>query len=250
MEITSAQKIESLTEQIGILPFFKNSIEGFSIEEHTPEDFWFNDEVDGPWEWKGPIISNFRCVYGKFFNKKAGYISLSHFAKLAVHRRQMYQLAHFTALEQKIYDTIRQHEAIRSDALKELLGFGPKKRCTKSANPIDNLIDISPKNKKKKSDESVDTALVRLQMGTWIVCADFEYLYTKEGKRYGWGKAVYTTPEILYGEDLLSSYAHNDADKVYYEFCKEVSLHTNLLTNVPCTAQDIAKLMGELRGKK
>jgi hypothetical protein len=33
-----------------------------------------------------------------------------------------------------------------------------------------------------------------------IFVADFEYNYTRDGTRYGWGKARYTTPELMYGD--------------------------------------------------
>lgn len=26
------------------------------MEEHTPPELWFVDGVEGPWEWKGPVI--------------------------------------------------------------------------------------------------------------------------------------------------------------------------------------------------
>lgn len=230
MEITSPEKIEWLTEQIGILPFFTNPIEGFSIEEHTPEDFWFNKEKDGPWEWKGPIIANFKCAYGKFFDKKAGYIRLDLLALLSVFRRAMYQKENFTPLEQNIYNAITQHEALRSDVLKDMLGLGSKKRPSKSHNPIDNLTDIPILHKsKEKKSESIDTAITQLQMGTWIVCADFEYSYTKEGKRYGWGKAVYTTPEALYGEELMKRFSDLTATEARQMFCETIAKKLEIL---------------------
>lgn len=45
-------------KKYGILPFFVNKIDGFSIEEHTIDDLWWNG-ADGwkVWEWKGPIIN-------------------------------------------------------------------------------------------------------------------------------------------------------------------------------------------------
>ena len=61
--ITSQEKLEELIQEWGFLPFFLNRIEGFSIEEHTPKELWFTDEqMAGPWEWKGPIISNWQCL--------------------------------------------------------------------------------------------------------------------------------------------------------------------------------------------
>lgn len=35
--IQSQQQMENLALERGFLPFFRNSVEGFSIEEHTPE---------------------------------------------------------------------------------------------------------------------------------------------------------------------------------------------------------------------
>jgi len=46
-----------------------NEIPGFSIEELCPPELWFADDVDGPWEWKGPVARSGKCLYGKLFNK-------------------------------------------------------------------------------------------------------------------------------------------------------------------------------------
>lgn len=42
----------------------------------------------------------------------------------------------------------------------------------------------------------------RLQMGGHMLIADFEYKYTAQGKRYGWGVALYSTPEIWFERDF------------------------------------------------
>ncbi|MCD7829719.1 MAG: hypothetical protein LUG58_04705, partial [Clostridiales bacterium] len=57
-------------QRIGILPLFQNSLPGFSAEEHAAPTAWFSDEP-GVWEWKGPVIREAGCAYGKFFEKKA-----------------------------------------------------------------------------------------------------------------------------------------------------------------------------------
>lgn len=40
----------------GIIPFFANTIKGYSIEELTAPQFWFdadeNEDELGPWDWK------------------------------------------------------------------------------------------------------------------------------------------------------------------------------------------------------
>ena len=48
------------------LPFFANSVEGFSVEEHIDRRLWFTGQ-EGPWEWKGPLIREYGFAYGKFF---------------------------------------------------------------------------------------------------------------------------------------------------------------------------------------
>jgi hypothetical protein len=48
-----------------------------------------------------------------------------------------------------------------------------------------------------------ETIITRLQMSLRFVVADFEYNYDREGKRYGWGVARYTTPELMYGEEMF-----------------------------------------------
>ena len=54
-QLHSADGLIAAVEQYGFLPFFRNEIHGFSIEELCPPELWFADDVDGPWEWKGPL---------------------------------------------------------------------------------------------------------------------------------------------------------------------------------------------------
>lgn len=42
-------------EAYGFLPYFCNSLPGFSIEEHVDPKAWFTDDA-GVWKWKGPVI--------------------------------------------------------------------------------------------------------------------------------------------------------------------------------------------------
>ena len=62
--------------RVGFLPLFKNEIPGFSLEERTVPEYWWSDdpEVD-PWKWREIIARSGRVAYGKFFNRKAGFIS-------------------------------------------------------------------------------------------------------------------------------------------------------------------------------
>ena len=87
--IRSKNDIIKAIEEFGFLPYFRNSVEGFSIEEHIKPEYWFGG-IEGAWEWKGPVIREMGCAYGKFFENKAVYVSREWFADLANYRRDGY----------------------------------------------------------------------------------------------------------------------------------------------------------------
>lgn len=176
----------------GFLPFFRCGIPGFSIEERTAPEYWFADGEDGPWEWKGPLIREGHCAYGKFFRKKAGYVSLEWLPHLMNYRRTCrYAKDEDTAaLDDVVLQTIASEGGVTVKDLRRLLGFvrGRGRRRP------DDLVDRQPELKL-----SLDPILTRLMMGLHIVIADFEYNIDRHGRPYGWGVARYTLPEVLYG---------------------------------------------------
>lgn len=208
-EIYQAEDLEAAVLERGFLPFFKNPIAGFSVEEMTPEELWFAENVDGPWEWKGPVVRGWKCAYGKLFHGKTGYVSLEWFPDLANYRRSRYRFEDAPideegrCREREVYETIVAHESLLSKEIKRLCGFQSSRK--KPADPLDILSVGRPR---RKSAESLDTALARLQMATLLVIADFEYPLDKHGQPYGWGLARYVTPEALYGPEILSPAAH------------------------------------------
>lgn len=189
-EIRSEKDLEKLVCEIGFLPFFAHEIPGFSIEECCPEHLWFAGDVDGPWEWKGPVARNKKCVYGKFFHGKAGYISLDWFPDFANYRRDGYDFdARFddalaSYKDKGIYDTIAENGSLLSKELKKLGNY------------------------RKGGNKGFDTVMTRLQMQTYVVIADFEYALDKAGHPYGWGVARYSTPEELFGYEMVTSAYH------------------------------------------
>lgn len=192
--LNSCEDLKRTVQEMGFLPFFKNEIESFSVEEMTPANLWFSDEQDGPWEWKGPVIREGNCAYGKLFRGKAGYVSLSLYPEFLNLRRKNYRM---TEQEQKVYDTLVAHESLLSKELKKLCGY--KRTVAKSRNPLDKLIKTP--TVRHKNVEGFETVMTRLQMHAYVVIADFEYQYTADGKRYGWGIARYTTPEALFDKE-------------------------------------------------
>lgn len=186
-QIHSAEELTVLVEQLGFLPFFAHNIKGFSIEECCPPQLWFSDELDGPWEWKGPVARTKRCIYGKLFNGKAGFVSLDWLPDFSNWRRDGYDFdARYedglsAAKDKQIYDTVAEHGSLLSKRLKEICN------CRKGGN------------------KGFDTIITRLQMQTYLCIADFEYMRDKFGRTYGWGVARYSTPEELFGYDTVTA---------------------------------------------
>ena len=81
--IYAKEDLEEAVQALGFLPLFANEIPDFSIEEHTVPKAWFSEEP-GVWEWKGSVIRESGCAYGKFFGKKAAFISHSGFRTLQI----------------------------------------------------------------------------------------------------------------------------------------------------------------------
>ena len=191
-ELRSAQDIVRLVQEVGFLPFFKNDIKGFSVEECCPRELWFAADADGPWEWKGPVARSGKCVYGKLFNGKAGFVSLEWFPDFANYRRDgydfdtLYEVGKAPRKDKDVYDTVSAHGVLLSKDLKKICNY------------------------RKDGNKGFDTVITRLQMQTYVSIADFVYMRDKFGKIYGWGVAEYTTPEEQFGYDLVTSAYERD----------------------------------------
>ena len=182
--------------ETGFLPLFKNDIPGFSLEERTVPDYWWcgDPEVD-PWEWRELIARSAEVAYGKFFDKKAGFISKKWLPYFANHRRDGYD---FDALwddekasrrQKKIMDVLELEQEIYSNELKARAGFG------------------------KGGEKGFDGTITDLQMKTYLCVRDFRQRRNKKGELYGWPIAVYTKPETLWGYDhVTSAYKESSAD--------------------------------------
>ena len=89
--IHSVDEAIKYINEFGFLPLFKNEIDGFSLEERTVPEYWWSDnpEID-PWMWRAIIARRHDIVYGKFFDKKAGFISKKWLPVFANYRRDGY----------------------------------------------------------------------------------------------------------------------------------------------------------------
>lgn len=184
--IQNKEDLVSAVMELGILPFFMNSLEGFSIDEHVDPRIWFTGE-DGPWEWKGPVINELCCAYGKFFEKKAAYISPEWFCHFANYRRDGYDFdARFEDGlvfhgDKALYDLIDANAPVLSKHLKYLGNY------------------------RKGGNKGFDTIISRLQAQGYVIISDFRYMVDRNGEEYGWGVAEYSTPEHFMGESFIDS---------------------------------------------
>ena len=89
--LSSWEAVADWVDEVGFLPLFRNQIPGFSVEEHTYGPSWWNgDPAQDPWEWRKDIARSGRVAYGKFFGKRAGFISKAWFPHFANWRRDGY----------------------------------------------------------------------------------------------------------------------------------------------------------------
>lgn len=195
-KINSQRDLICAVEEFGFLPFFRNSISGFSIEEHISPRYWFSAE-EGAWEWKGAVIKKTGCAYGKFFDHKAVFISKEFFPDFANYRRNGYD---FDALydegmaknsDKILYDLIDENKPVISKRLKKL---GNYRKC---------------------GNKGFDSSILRLQELGYVIISDFVYLTDRNGNRYGWGVAEYSTPEEFMGKTFTDSVYRHEPDESY-----------------------------------
>ncbi|MDE5899779.1 MAG: hypothetical protein K2H33_00310 [Muribaculaceae bacterium] len=172
--ISTQAQLETAALDYGLLPFFANHIPEFSVEEMAAPGMLFGETPDdyGCWEWKGPVIRKQTTAYGKFFRRKAGFVARQLLPDFINYRRAAYPILSGSP-EEQIISLFRQHDCLTSTELK-----------------------------RQMPGQKIETPLQRLQMGLWLIIADFEYKISAAGQRYGWGVALYTTPEIWFGNEI------------------------------------------------
>lgn len=192
------EAIEYINE-VGFLPLFKNEIPGFSLEERTvPEYWWCEDPELDPWAWREIIARRGEVAYGKFFGKKAGFISKEWLPFFVNYRRDGYDFdalwedGKASARQKMIMDLFaddRMDDEYYSNELKQVAGFG------------------------KGGAKGFDGTLTNLQMQLYLCIRDFRQRKNKRGEAYGWPIAVYATPEHMWGYDFVRS-AYKEALEV------------------------------------
>lgn len=179
----SCPELIEYIQQVGFLPLLDSGISGYCAESLMAEECRFTQFADGTWEWplwewKSPVVTTGNCVYGKFFAGKAGFISRDWWPDLCNWRRSRTLQPAEGSIEDAILCTLRENGSMITRELRAACGFtGPKMRS------------------------KFDAYVSRLQMATYIVTEDFVYPTDKHGREYGFGWALLTTPEELFGSE-------------------------------------------------
>ena len=183
-EVYNIAQLTELIQRIGFLPLLDSGIWGYSAEEIVSEDCRYVTFSDGGWDWplwkwKGPIVLDGDCMYGKFFANKAGFISREWWPDFCNYRRSRHPAPEEGSVEEAILLTLQEHGRLITRELRAACGLtGPKMRSR------------------------FDSYVTRLQMSCHIVTEDFVYPRDKHGHEYGWGWSLLTTPERLYGKEI------------------------------------------------
>jgi len=203
-EIYNQAQLMELIEQIGFLPLLDSGIEGYSAEALVCEECRYVVFPDGGWDWplwkwKGPIVTEGTAVYGKFFDKKAGFISRAWWPDFYNYRRSLSPAPAEGSIEEAILLTLQTHGSLITRELRAACGFtGPKMRSR------------------------FDSYITRLQMACRIVTEDFVYPRDKHGHEYGWGWALLTTPEERYGQEAChcERTPSESFERIHAHFCQ------------------------------
>ena len=182
--VRSKDDLVRLVKRAGILPCFVNELEGFSAEEHIAPEYWFPEEGEGFWEWKGPVIRDSGCAYGKLFKGRAAFMTLEYYREFANYRRNGYD---FDAL---VDEGLARHRDI--DVYNKLSEAG-----SILSTDLMHMCDM----------KTFNDSIVHLQRLGYVIIADFKYRVNKMGEIYGWGVTRYETPEYHFGAAFT--------DKVY-----------------------------------
>ncbi|MBP5172646.1 MAG: MarR family transcriptional regulator [Bacteroidales bacterium] len=199
--ITSPESMVEAIRRAGIIPFFENPIKGYSIEEMTPPEYWFDGEEDelGPWDWKIEAVRSGDIAYGKFlWGGKAAFATVECYRELVNWRRSLPKYAPDEA-GQKILAYLDENGTISIKEIRRM--FGIKKAAA------DNLVR-------------------KLQMCARLVTGDIQRVYRGADLHYnGWQTSSFCTPEALF-ETEGESFGpfHSDAFKLAVPHSPEESL--------------------------
>ena len=186
--VTSAEAMLETILELGIVPFFANVIPGFSIEEMTPSQNWFDTQENlsfTPWDWKIPCVQSGDVAYGKFLlGGKAAFASIEWYAELRNYRQAQPKYQPDSA-QQQVLDYLAQNGSIGIKEVRGLLGI-------------------------KKGQ--ADALICKLMQQCRVVTGDIIRVYRGPDLSYnGWQTSSFCTPDALFDKPAVPFFAGFDA---------------------------------------
>lgn len=179
--------MERAIREVGIIPFFKSDIPGYSIKELTLPEFWFDGEGDtlGPWDWKIECLESGDIAYGKYLcGSKAAFATMPFYRELMNLRRATSQP---DKDGQKIMEYLAQRGSITIKEVRALLGV-------------------------KKG--AADAAITKLQHQCRVITGVIERVYRGPEQTYnGWQVSYFCTPESLFEEALQTNHKPEESQE-------------------------------------
>ena len=230
MQVNSPESMIAAIREYGVLPLFRSSIPGWSIEDMTAPGCWFDTEgVLGPWDWKIDAVRQGDIAYGKFIDGKVAFATLEWYRHFMNWRRNIprYRMA-LGEIFKATTNGDRLNKAYAPEILSKVKAEGEIK--------AGGLRAICSK---KSVYESVSRFL---QMGTWLVVGDIERVYRGPNLTYsGWQRTSLTTPDELFG----SNRPQNDAPAWAKMFEEETSSWDDCEGCLPVESRHI--IIGHIR---
>ncbi|MBR2284856.1 MAG: hypothetical protein IJ874_10650 [Ruminococcus sp.] len=213
--IRTWQELVGYINEVGFLPLFANEIPGFSAEEHVSPDYWWTGSREqDPWEWREIIAASHQAAYGKFFDKKAGFISMEWLPYFANFRRNGYDFdsawedGRVTRREKLIMDILTDTDSggdivwtdkqILTTDLKRLAGFG------------------------KGGEKNFPGITTELMMKLFLVTADFHRRRNKRGDEYGMAVSVLLPPEAVWGYGQVTAAYDEEPAVSWQRICDRI----------------------------
>lgn len=186
--INSAEAMLHTILELGIVPFFENVIPGYSIEEMTAPENWFDTQENltyTPWDWKIPCVQSGDVAYGKFLlGGKAAFASIEWYAELRNYRQAQPKYQPDSA-QQQVLDYLAQNGSIGIKEVRGLLGI-------------------------KKGQ--ADALICKLMQQCRVVTGDIIRVYRGPDLSYnGWQTSSFCTPEALFDKPAVPFFAGFDA---------------------------------------
>ncbi len=185
-KIHNQSELAKAVDLIGFLPLLKNGMGNWSAQMLTDEKCQYKKLPSGKWEWlmwywKGPVIKESGCAYGRFFHDAKGFISKEWWPDFCNVRRSSYPYPKEGSVEETILYILKTHHSLTTKKLRDACGFTDKKLRGK-----------------------FNTFLSHLEKGCYVITEDFVYSHDKQGNDYGWGTSLLTPAENLMGKEACN----------------------------------------------